>query len=281
MQNNRAVERKLADIQDLLACPKCRGTLEGNVDVLVCQACSSVFPIRDGVPLLAVLGETKTKPSTYQGPTRESYQQEYQQFDAASGYNLKYKQHVFKRWSTQREFRLLDRLLSSQPRSRTLLELPCGGGRLSSAMAKFTDLLIEADIAMGQVEYSQQHSRMETAQIWMTASALHIPFHNAVVDGVVCIRLCHHLHKPEEREQLVVELLRVAKRFVIVTFFDYNSMKNIIRRVRQPIHRKRSKYTMTVDEIGSIARRHNARLEAYPMLSWFGSGHRYALLVKS
>lgn len=281
MQNNCAVERSLSDIKDLLACPKCQGTLEGNMDVLVCRACGGVFPIRGGVPLLAVFDEAKTKPSTYQGPTRESYQQEYQHIDAAAGYNLKYKQHVFKRWSTRREFRLLGRLLSSQPRSRTLLELPCGGGRLSSAMAKFTDLLIEADIAIGQVQYGQQHSQMETAQIWMTASALHIPFRDAVVDGVVCIRLCHHLHKPEEREQLVVELLRVARRFVIVTFFDYNSMKNIIRRVRQSIHRKRSKYTMTVDEVDNIARRHNARLVTYPMLSWIGSGHRYALLVKS
>lgn len=281
MQNNHAAERNLSDIQDLLACPACRGIFERKIDTLVCRACGNVYFIREGVPMLAVLGEAETKPSAHQGPTRESYQQEYQQLDAAAGYNLKYKQHVFKRWSTQREFRLLDRLLSSQPRSHTLLELPCGGGRLSSAMAKFTDLLIEADIAMGQVQYSQQHSRMETAQIWMTASALHIPFRDAVVDGVVCIRLCHHLHKPEEREQLVVELLRVARRFVIVTFFDYNSMKNIIRRMRQPIHRKRQKYTMTVSEVDAIARRHNARLEACPMLSWIGSGHRYALLVKS
>lgn len=281
MQDNRAVGLGLVNIQDLLACPKCRGIFERNVDSLVCQACGSVFPILDGVPMLAVLDEAETKPFTHKGPTRESYQQEYQQFDAAAGYNLKYKQHALKRWSTRREFHLLYRLLSSQPRSRTLLELPCGGGRLSSAMAKFTDLLIEADVAMGQVQYSQQHSLMETAQIWMTASALHIPFRDAVVDGVVCIRLCHHLHKPEEREQLVVELLRVARRFVIVTFFDYHSLKNIIRRVRQPLHRKRPKYTMTVGEIDNIARRHNARLEAYPRLSWIGSGHRYALLVKS
>lgn len=281
MQNNGAVERILADIQDLLSCPKCRGTLERKLDSLACHACGSVFPIRDSVPMLAVLDEAETKPSTHQGPTRESYQQEYQQLDAAAAYNLKYKQHILKRWSTQREFHLLDRLISSQPRSRTLLELPCGGGRLSSTMAKYTDLLIEADIAMGQVQYSQQHSRMETAQIWMTASALHIPFRDVAVDGVVCIRLCHHLHKHEEREQLVAELLRVARRFVIVTFFDYHSLKNIIRRVRQPLHRKRPKYTMTVGEIDNIARRHSARLAACPRLSWIGSGHRYALLVKS
>lgn len=281
MVNDRAMERSLADIQELLACPKCRGTLERQTESLVCQACESIFPIRDGVPMLAMLDDAESKSSTHQGPTRESYQQEYQQLDAAADYNLKYQQQVLKRWSTWREYQLLNRLLSSQPRSRTLLELPCGGGRLSPAMARYADLMIEADVALGQVQYGRTNRRSETPQLWMTASALRIPFRDASVDSVVCVRLCHHLPQPKERNRLVSELLRVARRFVVMTFFDYHSLKNRLHRARRRFHQKRLKYTMTQQEVRAIAAQHGARLAACPALSWIGSGHRYALLVKS
>jgi len=227
------------------------------------------------------MDEPEPEVPAHQGPTRTSYQQEYQQVDAAAEYNTKYERKLLKRWSTQREYQLLHRLLASQPRCRTLLELPCGGGRLSPAMARYTDLMIEADVALGQLQYGRQNSRCETPQLWLTASALRIPFRDAALDGVVCIRLCHHLPHPAERERLVIELLRAARRFVILTFFDYHSPKNLLRRIRRPFDRKRPKYTMTQDEVRNIAARQGARLAACPALSWLGSGHRYALLVKS
>jgi len=281
MHNHPGGERALEALQALLACPHCGGVLTPGAEDVGCAACRKTFPVRDGIPLLAVLDEPELAAPSRQGPTRESYQQEYQQIDAAADYNVKYKQQLLKRWSTQREYQLLHRLLASQPRSRTLLELPCGGGRLSAAMAQHTDLMIEADVALGQVQYGRKNSQSGTPQIWLTASALRIPFRAAAVDGVVCVRLCHHLPHPRERERLVAELLRVARRFVILTFFDYHSLKNLLRRLGQPIHKKRPKYTMTQDEVREIAARHGARLEACPALSWIGSGHRYALLVKS
>ena len=55
------------------------------------------------------------------------------------------------------------------------------------------DLLIEADIAVGQVLYGKRHCELDTPQVWMTASAFHIPLADNSVDGAVCCRLCHHL----------------------------------------------------------------------------------------
>jgi uncharacterized protein YbaR (Trm112 family)/SAM-dependent methyltransferase len=278
---NLATGSGLADLQELLACPHCRAPLHLTGQRFECAGCKKSFPVQDGIPLLAVLDETESQPAARQGPTRESYQHEYQQLDAAADYNVKYERELLKRWSTRREFQLLERLLSSQPRSRRLLELPCGGGRLSSSLAPHTDLLVEADVALGQVQYGRQHSRITTPQIWMTASALRVPIRDGAVDGVVCVRLCHHLPKPAERERVVAELLRVARRFVIVTFFDFYSLKNLLRRARRPFNRKRPKYTMSRQELHQIGRQHGAHLAACPALSWIGSGHRYALLVKS
>jgi len=66
---------------------------------------------------------------------------------------------MLKRWSTDREFRLLDQLLSSQGRSKLLLDLPCGGGRLSPRIGAHTDLLIEADIAVGPPPIQQEAAK--------------------------------------------------------------------------------------------------------------------------
>jgi ubiquinone/menaquinone biosynthesis C-methylase UbiE len=113
----------------------------------------------------------------------------------------------------------------------------------------------------------------------MTASAFHIPLCDRAVDGVVCIRLCHHLPTQAERQRLLGELLRVADRFVVMTFFDFNSVKNLLRRAR-PFDRKPPKLTMTTGEVAALARAHGFALRRSPYLSFFGSGHRYALLVR-
>jgi hypothetical protein len=73
----------------------------------------------------------------------------------AAKYNEMYARRWSKRWITRREYALLRRLLASQPHCATLLDLPSGGGRLSPQIAEYTDLLIEADIALGQVQYGR------------------------------------------------------------------------------------------------------------------------------
>ena len=272
----------LAPIADRLCCPRCRGQLRADASSLSCDACPAHFPIRDGVPLLAVQGTADSwEPQVQVDEDSSEYQQAYQEVDEAAAYNHAYRDEMLKRWSTRREYRLLDRLLSSQPRCESILDIPCGGGRLSPGIAPYTDLLIEADIAEGQVLYGSRSQNLETPQIWMTASAFHIPFADNSVDGTVCCRLCHHLPTPIERERLVRELLRVSRRFVIMTFFDYYSIKNWLRRIRRPFNKKPPKMTMTVGRVRELAREGGADLLQYPMLAPTSSGHRYALMVKN
>lgn len=274
--NRERVER----ILDLMRCPGCGGSLTLADETMVCAACGHAFPLRNGVPLLAIHGTTETWSELRADETSEEYQREYEELDPAREYNEAYRERPTKRWSTGREYRLLERLLGSRPRASTLLDIPSGGGRLSPQLARYTDVLIEADIAHGQILYGMQHPVEGADRVWMTASAFHIPFADASVDGVVCCRLCHHLPTAEERERLVAELLRVARDFAIMTFFDYHSVKNYIRRARRPFNRKPPKMTMTVGQVRRLAEENGAQLVRYPPLSRLFSGHRYALMVK-
>ncbi len=270
----------LDQLIDLMSCPKCASNLDHKGDQILCSACGAEFPIHDNMPLMAVHGTAETWQAEPQADSSSDYQRQYQDLDAAARYNRSYRDKLTKRWSTNRELGLLARMQSGQPKCRTLLNIPSGGGRLSDTIAVRTELLIEADIAIGQLRYARQQNGNKTDRIWMTASGFHIPFKNNSIDGVICCRLCHHLPTATERERLLAELLRVARRYVIMTFFDFHSPKNYLRRARRPVNRKAPKLTMTRNQVAELAQRHGAELVAEPALAYLFSGHHYALMVK-
>jgi SAM-dependent methyltransferase len=267
-------------IAELLACPACRVGLHVQAESIDCPGCGRRFAVEDGVPRLAIRGTSETWGEPQSLEQSAAYQAEYERVERAATYNLEYRRQALKRSSTRREKQLLARHMNRVGRSGVVLDLPCGGGRLTPAFAAYADLVIEADIAIGQVLFGRSESTVATPRVWMTASAFHIPLRANAVDGAICVRLSHHLPTANERERLLHELLRVSRRFVIMTHFDHHSLKNLLRRLRRPFNRKTPKLTMTTAQVAGLARRAGARLIAAPPLSRIGSGHRYALILK-
>jgi len=272
--------RSLHDVAELLNCPWCGGSVTVENEAITCIGCKRVYPVQQGIALLARTDTPGEPPGPLPAPSSRGYQQQYQQLNDAQRYNENYSKQRWKRNSTAREHQILHQLLSSQRRCDTLLDIPSGGGRLSPALEEHTDLLIEADIGFGQVLYGATNSTLRKPAVRMTASAFHIPLRNGAVDASVCCRLCHHLPTAEERERLVVELLRVSRRFVVMTFFDHDSFKNRLRRARRRFDHKPPKLTMSLDQVRELGRRNGAELVACPALFALFSGHRFALLVK-
>jgi len=270
----------LAAIGALLSCPICRAALAIEPSSLRCSGCGARFGIKEGVPMLAVQGTSETWGAPQQVEQSTAYQDEYQNVEQAAAYNLHYQQRILKRLTTRREYALIRRHLRKVGHSRVILELPCGGGRMTPSFAGSTDFVIEADIAVGQIQYGRATSTLATPRAWMTASAFHIPLRDDSVDGTVCIRLAHHLPTHAERDRLFHELMRVSRRFVIVTYFDQHSLKNLTHRMRHPFRNKPPKLTMTTARVAELARECGARLVAAPALFLISSGHRYALIVK-
>lgn len=269
--------KHLEPIKNILVCPACRGGLLFEQDDITCLNCKQVYPIYENIPQFALYQNDETASREPAEISKNHYEQRYEDFEKARNYNLKYDRKLLKRLSTMREYQILRRLLGRQKPCATMLEIPCGGGRISPQLVNATDLLIQADVGLGQILYGMTREKFKIPQIWMTASAFHIPLQNSSVDAAVCIRLSHHLPTTNQREDLLAELLRVARRYVVMTFFDYHSIKNILRRLRY----SRPKLTMTVSQVSSIAAMHGAKLAACSRLSIIGSGHRYALIVKS
>jgi SAM-dependent methyltransferase len=276
----RTAGEGIAAIERLLACPECRDPLSVGPDWIRCEGCDARYPIEDGIALLAVRGGSETWGAPQESEQGTAYQEEFQDVGRAAAYNLQFRRMPLKLGVTPRESQLIRRCIRRVGRSRAILEIPCGGGRLTPAFADAADLVIEADIAIGQVRYGRQASKADVPRVWMTASAFHVPLRKGSVDGTVCVRLTHHLPTQAERERLFEELLRVSRRFVIVTYFDRHSLKHLTWRLRHPFSRKARKPAMTAAEVAALARANGARLVSTAPLSWFGSGHRYALIVR-
>jgi SAM-dependent methyltransferase len=270
----------IAAIEPLLACPACRDPLAVGPDWIRCEGCDARYPIEDGVALLALRGGSETWGVAQDTPQGTDYQDEFQDIARAADYNLQFRRRPLKLGVTPRERRLIRRCMRQVGRSRAILEIPCGGGRLTPAFADVADLVIEADVAIGQVLYGRKASRVSVPRVWMTASAFHIPLRDQSVDGVVCVRLSHHLPTAAERERLFAEVMRVSSRFAIVTYFDRHSLKHLTWRLRHPFSRKARKPALSKSEVAALAAANGARLVSSEPLSRFGSGHRYALLVK-
>jgi uncharacterized protein YbaR (Trm112 family) len=267
----------LEPIKKILICPACRGELLIEQHAITCQNCKQVYPIYESIPQFALYKNDETDLREAAEISKNNYEQRYEDFEKARNYNLKYDRKLLKRLSTRREYQILQRLLGQQKHCATMLEIPCGGGRISPQLVTATDMLIQADVGLGQILYGMAKEKFNIPQVWMTASAFHIPLQDSSVDAAVCIRLSHHLPTAKQREDLLAELLRVARRYVVMTFFDYHSFKNTLRRLRN----LKPKLTMTISQVSSIAAAHGAKLEACPRLSIIGSGHRYALMVKT
>jgi ubiquinone/menaquinone biosynthesis C-methylase UbiE len=270
----------IAAIAHLLACPACRGDLAVVAEALRCGGCDAVYAIEDGIALLAVHGTSGTWGTPQGAGQSDAYQSEYQTIERAAAYSRVYRRYPHKRFGTRQEWKLIRGHLAGLGHSRVILELPCGGGRITPAFADAADLIVEADIAIGQVRFCRATSEVPTPRAWMTASAFHIPLRDGSVDGTICIRLAHHLPTEAEQGRLIHELLRVSRRFVILTFYDPRSLKNVTRRLRHPFKPKPVKPAMTPERVAEHARAAGGRLVAAPPLSRIVSGHRFALIRK-
>jgi uncharacterized protein YbaR (Trm112 family)/SAM-dependent methyltransferase len=266
----------LTSLLPLLACPECRGDLIRQEAGLTCQGCSRNYEVADGIPLLAQAGSTELWGVESDTQTSAAYQKSFLEASIGEQYQQRYERRWTKRCTTVREIARIEQLLVSQPRCQRLLDIPCGGGRVSGPLVKTTDLLLQADISLSQVLTARQTMGSQGNFAWLTASAFMIPLKEGVVDGILCNRLAHHLSGAEQ-ERLIGELLRVSKRFVIISYYDHDSFKSRGRRLRG----KSPGYTLRRTDLNAMANRHGASVQMDLPLWVKGSRLRFALLLKN
>lgn len=197
----------------------------------------------------------------------------------AAAYKSDYEQKLHRKLSDRLERAIFARLFAKIGVSESLLDLPCGAGRLFDLFAQHAKKVIEADFSPSMLQLNaRDHGRAALA--YVRCSGLQIPLADRAVDTVVSVRLNHHLSRDGDREMHVREVLRVARHAAILTYFSHYSLKNWIRRLRKPFNKKGDKHTMATGKVVQIAREMGFVPRAIEPLSRLSSGHVFALFVR-
>ncbi|MGE3174919.1 MAG: class I SAM-dependent methyltransferase [Planctomycetota bacterium] len=217
--------------------------------------------------------------SQIHAPMQQSKLHNYNSGRGALAYKSDYQNKLHRKLSDKRERALLERYFAAIGRVGSILDLPCGHGRLSGLLHQHCDRLVEADWSFTMVSLNKQDHGVDERR-YMRCSALQIPLPDRSVDAVVSFRLSHHLETQELRELHLRELFRVARKAVIVTWFSASSLKNRLRQLRVALGRKKPKNVLRGARVRAIAAECGfAQLQARPLFL-VGSGHVLGLFER-
>jgi len=202
----------------------------------------------------------------------------------AISYRGKFQRHWNERLNNQNEQRLLRRLLARLEPVEDALDLPCGYGRLYPAVQKKARRVVECDWSFHLLREAQGNPVRQNGAPrplgFVRATAMQLPYRERAFGLVLSVRLSHHIASHEERLAYLREILRVSSRYVVLTHFDTDSLKNHIHRAKLRYVSKRPKYTLSQEDITQTAAAMGFRVRKSIPLARLFSGHRYVLLER-
>ncbi len=203
----------------------------------------------------------------------------------AASYSGKFEKHWTERFNNWREQQLVRRLLGQVPRADVTglaLDMPCGYGRLYPLIREVVPRVVEGDWSFHLLRAARQYlNGRDEADVppgFVRGNALALPFADGAFDLVLSVRLSHHISSREERHQHVREVLRVSRRWVLFTYFDEHSMKNVLHDFKRRFVHKRGKWTLSAQEVAGLAAGAGYEVVSSVPLSRLFSGHQYVSL---
>lgn len=212
-------------------------------------------------------------------PMQPSKLHNYNSGRGAQAYKADYQNKLHRKLSDRRERALLARYFAAIGPVESVLDLPCGHGRLSDLLRSRCQRLYEADWSFTMVDLNRR-DHGEDQRRYLRCSALQIPLPDRSVDVVVSFRLSHHLETQELREVHLRELFRVARKAVIVTWFSATSLKNRLRQLRVALGNKKPKNVLHGARVAAIAAECGYAQRAARPLFLIGSGHVLGLFER-
>ncbi len=147
--------------------------------------------------------------------------------DTAARYEKPGKAQAYKernRVRAERELNLLATVWPGTP-GESVLDAPCGTGRLTQFLSTKGHSVLRADGALAMLRQANDAAGPAAAA---QAHALALPLCDGAVDGVVQFRFLHHLPHSAQKAA-IAEACRVARRFVVASFFHPCSAHHAMR----------------------------------------------------
>jgi ubiquinone/menaquinone biosynthesis C-methylase UbiE len=138
-----------------------------------------------------------------------------------------------------REQRAVRKIFSKLPDCKSVLDVPSGAGRFLANLAQENRRVIEMDVSAEILEFAKERaSKSGIKAEFMQGDASRLPFQAESVDGVFCNRLLHHITSATERMTFLKEFHRVSRRYLVISFFDYQAFGGLRRLLKKLKGRK-------------------------------------------
>ena len=192
--------------------------------------------------------------------------------EIASNYPAEYGQSFRER----RERSCIRKALEHVAPNSSILDLPCGTGRLTRILVEAGLEVTGADSSGHMVELARSNwQKLQTHDSRFNSKNVTFDVRDVMETGnadgrfdtVICNRLFHHFNESETRIQALEELQRICKGPVILSFFDSFALDSLKRRLSDAVRGK-----VQTDRIPIPMRRfadeiHQAGLEVVDTLS--------------
>lgn len=154
--------------------------------------------------------------------SRISAEQTVSRFDTAAA-AAKYSNSLIHTRTDRREQRCIRRALANVPAGSSVLDIPCGAGRLLPLLCGLGYRVTAADSSAHMLEWARQCAQMQSLPIeqedFHTANIFDTGFADHHFDAVVCNRLFHHFGESQTRQRALRELKRISHGPIILSFF--------------------------------------------------------------
>jgi ubiquinone/menaquinone biosynthesis C-methylase UbiE len=176
--------------------------------------------------------------------------------------------------------------LASIPAGASVLDCPCGAGRLLPLLKERGYRVTGADVSASMVEEArcyagpQGQNCLDEKDELVVADVFNTGFDNKRFDAVICHRLFQYFSKPQERQLALKELRRVSSGPIIVSFLCNWSLDAITYKIRRALRitRQRSCKPISVTTFAKDIRACGLVVERWIAMRPFISKRWYAVL---
>lgn len=148
----------------------------------------------------------------------------------------------------RREKSCIQQVLKHVPKNGSILDLPCGTGRLSRILVEAGLNVTGADSSPNMValarnnwkQLQEQNPHLASQAVdYEVRDVMDTQFTDGAFDAVFCNRLFHHFIESDTRVTALTELNRISKGPVIVSYFDSFAFDAMKRKVRYALKGKK------------------------------------------
>lgn len=149
------------------------------------------------------------------------------------------------------EMKLVDRAFSLIPKTHRVLDLPCGGGRVTVHLGLQGYNLSSADLSDAMLAITRENVAQNGLKGTVEKQDIEkLTYADQHFDSLISFRLFHHFPNPEIRQRAVSELCRIARQFVAISYFSPASVTSVKRAIRSVMGgRKSDKHPTSLTEV--------------------------------